>query len=118
MTNATNRLSLGALAGRIFDVVIIGGGVNGASVANHLCAGGYSVLLVEKTDFGSGASSRSSRLLHCGLAGLAPPQGSPWKFLLRPDRLKAGLKSAREMAKARQEFVLTMPEWLPHFTFC
>ncbi|WP_150752639.1 FAD-dependent oxidoreductase [Pseudomonas fluorescens] len=118
MTDASNRLSLGALAGRIFDVVIIGGGVNGASVANHLSAGGYSVLLVEKTDFGSGASSRSSRLLHCGLAGLAPPQGSPWKFLLRPDRLKAGLKSAREMAKARQEFVLTMPEWLPHFTFC
>ncbi len=118
MTSDYSRIALSELKGQNFDVVLIGGGVNGASVANHLAAEGYSTLVVEKGDFGSGASSRSSRLLHCGLAGLAPPDGSPWHFIFRPGRLREGMKSAREMAKAREEFARTMPERVRRFTFC
>ncbi|MBE2276415.1 MAG: FAD-dependent oxidoreductase [Rhodobacteraceae bacterium] len=118
MSNEIRRVSLDALAGQSFDIVIIGGGVNGASIANHVSAAGYTTLVVEKGDFGSGASSRSSRLLHCGLNGLAPHGGSPWQFLLHPSQLRAGLKSAREMAQARAEFVRTMPERVRPFTFC
>ena len=53
------------------SVVIIGGGISGASSAQHLAAAGYDVLLVEKGDFGGAATSRSGRLLRNGAAGLA-----------------------------------------------
>ena len=48
--------SLADLSGVAFDVAVIGGGINGASAAQHLAAAGYSVLLVEKGDFGSGST--------------------------------------------------------------
>jgi len=66
------RSSLTELDDGRFDVIVIGGGINGASTAQHLAAAGYSTLIVDKGDFGSGASARSSRLLHCGLRYLAP----------------------------------------------
>ena len=69
------RTPLAELDGRAFDVAVIGAGVNGASAAQHLAAAGYAVLLIDQGDFASGSSSRSSRLLHCGLRYLAP--GSP-----------------------------------------
>ncbi|MCI1003146.1 FAD-dependent oxidoreductase, partial [Ochrobactrum sp. C6C9] len=50
-----------------YDVIVIGGGINGTSAVRELCAAGYKALLVEKGDFANGASSRSSRILHCGL---------------------------------------------------
>ena len=54
-----------------FDVLIIGGGIVGAGVARDAAMRGLSTLLVEKADFASGTSSRSSRLLHGGLRYLA-----------------------------------------------
>jgi glycerol-3-phosphate dehydrogenase len=50
-----------------FDVVVIGGGITGAGVALDAASRGYSVALVEKADFASGTSSRSSKLVHGGL---------------------------------------------------
>jgi glycerol-3-phosphate dehydrogenase len=50
-----------------FDVVVIGGGITGAGVALDAATRGYSVALVEKADFASGTSSRSSKLVHGGL---------------------------------------------------
>ncbi len=50
-----------------FDLVVIGGGITGAGVALDAAARGYSVALVEKADFASGTSSRSSKLIHGGL---------------------------------------------------
>jgi glycerol-3-phosphate dehydrogenase len=50
-----------------FDVVVIGGGITGAGVALDVASRGYSVALVEKADFASGTSSRSSKLVHGGL---------------------------------------------------
>ena len=61
------RTPLTELDGAKFDVAVIGAGVNGASAAQHLAAAGFTTLLVEQNDFASGSSSRSSRLLHCGL---------------------------------------------------
>jgi glycerol-3-phosphate dehydrogenase len=55
------------LAEEEFDVVVIGGGITGAGVALDAAARGYSVALVEKEDFASGTSSRSSKLVHGGL---------------------------------------------------
>jgi Glycerol-3-phosphate dehydrogenase len=50
-----------------FDLVIIGGGINGAGVARDAAARGMSVALIEGSDFASGTSSRSSKLIHGGI---------------------------------------------------
>jgi glycerol-3-phosphate dehydrogenase len=50
-----------------YDVVIIGGGVTGAGAARDAAHRGLRVALVEKKDFGSGTSSKSSKLVHGGL---------------------------------------------------
>lgn len=111
------RPPLSNIAGSSFDVAVVGGGVNGATVAQHLAADGYSVLLVEKGDFGAGSSSRSSRLLHCGLFSLAP-ETSLWEFIANPLLFIKGCRDARLAMKLRTEFVETAPERVRPFTFC
>jgi glycerol-3-phosphate dehydrogenase len=59
--------ALQSLAGDPFDVVVIGGGITGAGVALDAASRGFSVALVEKADYASGTSSRSSKLIHGGL---------------------------------------------------
>lgn len=54
-----------------FDVVIIGGGITGAGIALDAASRGLKVALVEKGDFASGTSSRSTKLIHGGLRYLA-----------------------------------------------
>jgi glycerol-3-phosphate dehydrogenase len=54
-------------AGQKYDVLVIGGGINGLGIASDAAQRGLSVLIVEKTDWGSGTSSASSRLIHGGL---------------------------------------------------
>ena len=50
-----------------FDVLVIGGGITGAGVALDAAARGYRVALVEKADFASGTSSKSTKLAHGGI---------------------------------------------------
>ncbi len=50
-----------------FDLIVIGGGVNGCAVAWDASLRGLRVLLLEKDDLASGTSSWSSRLIHGGL---------------------------------------------------
>ncbi len=59
--------ALAAMERDQFDVVVIGGGITGAGVALDAASRGYSVALVEKADYASGTSSRSSKLVHGGL---------------------------------------------------
>ena len=54
-----------------WDFIVIGGGATGAGVAIDAAARGYSVLLLERGDFGSGTSSRSTKLVHGGVRYLA-----------------------------------------------
>jgi glycerol-3-phosphate dehydrogenase len=71
-TAATEReRTLTALPGMPLDLVIIGGGIVGAGVARDAASRGLRTLLVERADFASGTSGRSSRLLHGGLRYLA-----------------------------------------------
>lgn len=58
---------LRALSSEAFDVLIIGGGVTGAGAAHDAALRGLRVALVEREDFASGTSSRSSRLIHGGV---------------------------------------------------
>ena len=50
-----------------YDLIIIGGGINGAGVARDAALRGLKTILIEKGDFASGTSSWSSRLIHGGL---------------------------------------------------
>jgi glycerol-3-phosphate dehydrogenase len=58
---------LAALANQPFDLLVIGGGITGCGIARDAALRGLSVALVEKDDFASGTSSRSSRLVHGGV---------------------------------------------------
>ena len=122
--NEMPRLALSALEGRDFDVAVIGAGAIGAGAAHHLAAAGYGVLIVDKGDFGGGSSSRSSRLLHCGLRYLEPGEGlayrnpTMWDPVLHPRRYLHNLGRARGAIAARHEIATTMPERVRDFTFC
>ena len=59
--------ALRRLAHEQFDLLVIGGGITGAGVALDAAARGLSVALVERDDFASGTSSKSSKLVHGGL---------------------------------------------------
>ncbi|MDP3062624.1 MAG: glycerol-3-phosphate dehydrogenase/oxidase [Chloroflexota bacterium] len=61
------KRDLESLAGRRFDVIVVGGGIIGAGIARDAAMRGLDTLLLEKEDFGYGATSRSSRLIHGGL---------------------------------------------------
>jgi glycerol-3-phosphate dehydrogenase len=58
---------LDALAAESFDLLVIGGGITGCGIARDAALRGVRVALVEKDDFASGTSSRSSRLVHGGI---------------------------------------------------
>ena len=59
--------ALTALQTEEFDILVIGGGVNGVGVALDAATRGLKVALVESQDFAAGTSSRSSKLIHGGL---------------------------------------------------
>lgn len=68
MLNASARADdLERMSRESFDVLVIGGGVTGLGVAVDAAARGYSVALVEKSDFASGTSSKSTKLVHGGI---------------------------------------------------
>src|ERR671934_3024796 len=53
--------------GAVLDLLVIGGGVNGAGIARDAVGRGLSVVLCEKGDLAEGTSSRSGKLVHGGL---------------------------------------------------
>jgi glycerol-3-phosphate dehydrogenase len=61
------RQAIAALSEARFDVVVVGGGITGAGVALDAATRGMSVALLERADYASGTSSRSSKLVHGGL---------------------------------------------------
>ena len=66
-TKVSRASRLARLADGSFDLLVIGGGINGAGIARDAAMRGLRVALVERGDFGSGTSSRSSRLVHGGV---------------------------------------------------
>jgi glycerol-3-phosphate dehydrogenase len=55
----------------LFDLIVVGGGITGAGTARDAALRGLSCLLLEKGDFASGVTSKSTRLIHGGLRYLA-----------------------------------------------
>ena len=98
------RRALANFDSRHFDIVIIGAGINGASCAQYLTTEGYSVFLVDKGVFGSRSTSRSTRMLHCGLRYFETPN-PVLDFVLAPRKLAIALRMAKASMQVRREIV-------------
>ena len=64
---ATRQKALDEMSSHPLDVLIVGGGITGAGTALDAAARGYRVGLIERADFASGTSSRSTKLIHGGI---------------------------------------------------
>lgn len=86
-----------------YDFIVIGGGATGIGVALEASARGYSVVLLEKSDFGKSTSSKSTKLVHGGVRYLA--QGD--LRLVRESLVERGLlfKNAPHLVK-NQTFII------------
>jgi glycerol-3-phosphate dehydrogenase len=71
---ARRQAALAALGRESFDLLVIGGGINGAGIARDAAMRGLRTALVERGDFASGTSSRSSKLIHGGFRYLEQGQ--------------------------------------------
>ncbi len=63
--------NLGRMRDELFDVCVVGGGIVGAAIARDSAMRGFRTALLEKGDFASGTSGKTSRLVHGGLRYLA-----------------------------------------------
>lgn len=91
-----------------WDMVVIGGGATGASIALDATTRGLSVLLLERNDFGKGTSSRSTKLAHGGVRYLA--QGN---IALVRDALRERGRLARNASREVHErsFLVPCQRW-------
>ena len=94
------------LENKIYDVAIIGGGIAGAAIADEASARGLRVVLFEKNTFGSGTSSKSSKLIHGGIRYLE----TAWQAFKRFDFLE-GFKNFRFVFVSLQQSRLLQKTW-------
>lgn len=95
------------LQGKGFDVLVIGGGINGVAIARECARRGKRVLLVEQNDFCSGTTSRSTRIIHGGLRYLEQFEFDLVRESLRErERL---LRQSPHLVRAMQ-FLLVLPQ--------
>src|SRR6201992_2363100 len=57
--------------GKVWDIIVVGGGATGLGTALDAASRGYQTLLLEQADFAKGTSSRSTKLVHGGVRYLA-----------------------------------------------
>ena len=88
-----------------FDLIVVGGGVNGVGIARDAVGRGLSVLLCEKDDLAEGTSSRSGKLVHGGLRYL-----EYYEFRL----VREALIEREVLLKAAPHIVWPMRFVLPH----
>ncbi len=91
-----------------YDIVIVGGGIHGAGVAQAAAARGHSVLVLERDNLACGTSSRSSKLIHGGLRYLETAQFSLVHECLRERALL--LKLAPDLVKLHPFYIPIYPE--------
>src|SRR5690349_25072143 len=99
---AHRRAALAAIGSGRFDVLVVGGGINGAGIARDAAMRGMRVAVVERGDFASGTSSRSSKLIHGGLRYLE--QGHV-RLVLEAVRERERLRRLAPHLVQPQEFV-------------
>jgi len=98
------RRDLPQLADRQFDVLVVGGGVQGATIAWDASLRGLSVALVDQSDFGSGTSANSLRIVHGGL-----------RYLSRADfpRMRESIRERSALLRIAPDLVEPLPVLIP-----
>ncbi len=91
-----------------YDVVVIGGGIHGAGVAQAAAAQGFTVLVLEQSTLASGTSSRSSKLIHGGLRYLESAQFNLVRECLNERALL--LKNAPDLVKLKPFYIPVFSE--------
>ena len=89
---------------RHYDIAIIGGGIQGAGVAQAAAAAGYKTILFEQTGIAAGTSSRSSKLIHGGLRYLESGQFS---------LVRKSLKERALLLKLAPDLIKLVPFFIP-----
>jgi glycerol-3-phosphate dehydrogenase len=89
-----------------YDLLVVGGGIQGVAVARDAALRGLRVLLLERGDLASGTSSRSSKLIHGGIRYLETGQFSLVHEALRERAL---------LLRLAPEFVRPLPFVIPHY---
>jgi glycerol-3-phosphate dehydrogenase len=89
----------------LFDLIVIGGGINGCGIARDAAGRGLKVLLVEQNDLASGTSSASSKLIHGGLRYL-----EQYEFRL----VREALAEREVLLKAAPHIIHPLRFVLPH----
>ena len=102
--------ALARLGSETFDLLVIGGGINGAGIARDAAMRGLRTALVEHADFGSGTSSRSSKLIHGGFRYLE--QGDV-RLVLEACRERERLRRLAPHLVRPQEFIFPVYEGGP-----
>jgi glycerol-3-phosphate dehydrogenase len=82
-SQATRAADLAAMAREPVDLLVVGAGSTGAGIARDAAMRGIRTALIDKGDFGSGTSSRSSRLIHGGLRYL---EMYDWRLVFEASR--------------------------------
>src|SRR3990167_5644545 len=103
---------------KIYDVAIIGGGIAGAGIARDAALRGLSVVLFEKKTFGSGTSSKSSKLIHGGLRYLelswnAFRAGNPSEAKKNLRFVFHSLREKRILKKIAPDLLMPLPLVIP-----
>ena len=76
----------------VWDVIVIGGGASGLGIAIEAVTRGYRTLLLERSDFAKGTSSRSTKLIHGGVRYLAQGNVSLVMEALREREYLSGMQ--------------------------
>src|SRR5215831_16525672 len=92
------------LAGRTFDVLVVGGGIYGLTIAYDAAQRGLAVALVERSDFGSGTSFNHLRTIHGGLRYLQS---------LDVRRARESVRERRTVARIAPHAVQPLPFAVP-----
>jgi glycerol-3-phosphate dehydrogenase len=99
--------NLGRLDAGTYDVLVVGGGITGAGVALDAAARGLRTALVERDDFASGTSSKSSKLVHGGLRYL---QNGDVRLVYE------ALRERQRLLRNAPHLVTVLPFLIPVFT--
>lgn len=89
------------------ELAVLGGGINGAAVASLASELGYRTVLFEKRDYGSGTSSKSSKLIHGGLRYLETGQF---------DLVRESLLEREALLRSRPHLVKSLPFLMPSYS--
>lgn len=99
MSYAQRAQQFSELHQTVYDVAVVGGGINGACLFHHLASAGYRVALLERNDFGGGTSQASSLLIWGGLL-----------YLRHLD-----LETVWSLCRSRDDMLRDWPGWVRPF---